>query len=126
MIDADAVVKAALAGVGTVYVEYPVGIVERVPCVVASLIDGESPWVGILERPRYAVEGWAASKRAAQLLAQSAVEALVAAARASTAYPAGRVNYVRVDSRPAPVDSGVKNIYRSVGTVTVSLRPVAP
>ena len=121
--DSDSVIKAALAPVGEMFVEPPLPIIDHIPCVVASLIDGESPWVDVLERPRYTIEAWAESRQDAQLLAQSAIAELVAAWRSQQPLAGSALNFVRVNSRPVPVDSGIKGVYRSLGTVTLSIRP---
>ena len=121
--DSDAVIKAALAPVGEMFVEPPLPIIDHIPCVVASLIDGESPWVDVLVRPRYTIEAWAESRQDAQLLAQSAITELVAAWRSQQTLAGAALNFVRVNSRPVPVDSGIKGVYRSLGTVTLSMRP---
>lgn len=123
MIDSDAIVKDALSGVGAdVWIGHPTGILDHLPCVVAILRPGDAPWPGVHERARYDIEGWAATKSEAQRLAQEACEALFLAARART-LPYGRVNFFRQDSRPAPSESGIDGVHRSIGSVTLSLRP---
>lgn len=122
MIDADLAVRAALTHLGSVFVEHPADIVDRLPCLVFDDLGGPVLSVGRCETHELVVEAWALTRSSARALADSASVALLDAWTGRTLLPTAYINGVVVTGAPVFIPPGVDGVWRTRATYQIELR----